>query len=285
MTEGIILIDKPVGPSSFDVVRAVRKLAGIKRVGHAGTLDPMASGLLVVCLGRYTKLAGLLTDDSKVYDTVFRLGIRTTTDDTEGEIVEERDISALLREEIIGALASMRGTIMQAPPRFSAIKIDGQRAYAKARAEEEFDLAKRAVEILSIADVAIALPDVALRIHCGKGFYVRSLARDVGVMLGVGAHARSIRRIASGGLTIGDAIALGDLTPANFSSRIVRGIAALSQIEQIVIDDAARAEFTFGRNACRGMRLRSSFAVATCGNEPVAILRNVDGEAALARVI
>jgi tRNA pseudouridine55 synthase len=136
--QGIILIDKPCGPSSFDVVRTVRRLLRVKRVGHAGTLDPLASGLMVVCVGRYTKLAGFLTEENKVYDARFRLGVTTTTDDGEGQVITERDATSVSREAITTVLSSMLGSISQRPPRFSAIKINGKRAYAKARADEEF---------------------------------------------------------------------------------------------------------------------------------------------------
>ena len=285
VVDGIILIDKPLGPSSFDVVKKVRKLADIKRVGHAGTLDPEASGLMVVCLGRYTKLAGLLTDDDKVYQTSLRFGISTTTDDAAGEIIAENDCSALLPEEIIGALKKMHGDIMQAPPRYSAVKIDGQRAYKRARVEEKFELKQRAVKIFDMANVAISMPALSLRLHCSKGFYVRSFARDLGAMLGVGAHATSIRRISSGGFSLTDAISLEELTAENLPAHIVHGTKALSRLATIAIDDAARIEFGFGRNPCAHLAMRSSVAIAVCGDGPVAILRNVNGETTLARVI
>jgi tRNA pseudouridine55 synthase len=284
-TDGIILIDKPIGPSSFDVVRKVRTLAGIKRVGHAGTLDPMASGLMVICLGRFTKLAGLLTDDDKVYETSFHIGIRTTTDDIEGKIIEERDCAHLAPELVLQTLASFRGAIMQAPPRFSAIKIEGQRAYARARADEDFELAQREVFLFDIVDVKINLPEVFLRLHCSKGFYVRSLARDLGDKLLVGAHAKSIKRLKSGSFSLTDAIAFDELTPEKFKSHVKRGRDSLSHLEIIDIDTNASREFGFGRNPCAGIALKSAVAVAVCGDDPVAILRNENGITKLARVL
>jgi tRNA pseudouridine55 synthase len=283
--EGIVLIDKPRGPSSFDVVKRVRKLAGIKRVGHAGTLDPDASGLMVVCLGRYTKLAGLLIDDDKVYQTSFRFGISTTTDDAEGKVIAERDCSYLQAEDIICALKNMHGEIMQTPPRYSAIKVDGQRAYQKARDDEAFELKQRAVKILAIANVIISLPAISLRLHCSKGFYVRSFARDLGEMLGVGAHATSIRRLSSGRFSLDQAIGLYDLIPENFSTHLLSGTKALSSLETFLIDDAALSQFKFGRNGCADMPMQSPVAIAIHGDDPVAILRNVGNKAMLARVI
>lgn len=283
--EGIVLINKPIGPSSFDVVRKVRKLAGIKSVGHAGTLDPLASGVMVVCLGRYTKLAGYLTEQDKVYDAMFRLGIKTTTDDAEGEIIAEHSTEQVDEAQVRTALSRFYGTIMQMPPRYSAIKIDGQRAYAMARADEEFEIVSRPVQILSITDVKIGLPDVSLRVHCSKGTYIRSLARDLGDALGVGAHASLITRVRSGSFTIDDAMSLDELSAENFSSRLVTGRAALSNLALISITQQEQKEFSFGRHPCHGMSMTSEIAIAVCGDEPVAIMRNDNGRPVIARVI
>ncbi len=210
--EGILLIDKPRGPSSFAVVAKARKLSGVKRIGHAGTLDPLASGLLVLCVGRsYTKLAGSLTDCDKTYETVIRLGISTTTDDSEGEILKECSTAGLTKNQILQSLEQFRGRISQVPPQFSAIKIGGRRAYDMARKNTNFVIPAREITIFELVVINISILEIRLRIHCSKGTYIRSLARDLGAALGVGGFAQEIRRIASGKLLVSDAIKLEDL--------------------------------------------------------------------------
>lgn len=220
--EGILLIDKPCGPSSFSVVAKVRKLSGVKRVGHAGTLDPLASGLLVLCVGRsYTKLASSLTACDKTYESLICLGVSTTTDDAEGKIVQECSTAAVTNQQVLQALEKFRGLIVQTPPQFSAIKIGGRRAYEMARKNTNFVIPAREVTIFELTVIDIDIPRVRLRIHCSKGTYIRSLARDLGAALGVGGFAQEIRRIASGTLSLSDAIKFEHLNQETLTKHLL----------------------------------------------------------------
>jgi tRNA pseudouridine55 synthase len=212
---GIVVVDKPSGWTSHDVVGRVRRLAGTRKVGHAGTLDPMATGVLVVGVGRATRLLGHLSGTTKSYDATIRLGVTTTTDDAEGETLETSDASGLDRGEIERAAARFVGDIEQVPSTVSAIKIDGKRAYARARAGETVTLPARPVRIddFAIRRVASAPPyiDVDASVTCSSGTYVRALARDLGARLGVGGHLTRLRRTRVGGFTLDDASTLDAL--------------------------------------------------------------------------
>jgi tRNA pseudouridine55 synthase len=281
--EGVLLVDKPVGPSSFDVVRAVRKLSGIKRVGHAGTLDPLASGLMVVCLGRYTKLAGYLTDSSKVYESVFTLGVATNTDDGEGEVIEQKSLEGLNHEAIVAALETFKGTIEQVPPKFSAIKMDGVRAYKMARDEKNFELAARSVEILELEIMKIALPEVHVRVHCSKGTYIRAIARDLGNKLGVGAFASSIRRTKSGSFSLPAAIALDNLSEENLKAGLLLGKDALGGMAVVQFDKQNMLNAKHGRPLSGGIILQEDYGVGFYLGEPVAILKLEKGKIKVVR--
>ncbi len=283
MIEGVLLVDKPVGPSSFDVVRAVRKLSGIKRVGHAGTLDPLASGLMVVCLGRYTKLAGYLTDSSKVYESVFTLGVATNTDDGEGEVIEQKSLEGLNHEAIVAALETFKGTIEQVPPKFSAIKMDGVRAYKMARDEKNFELAARSVEILELEIMKIALPEVHVRVHCSKGTYIRAIARDLGNKLGVGAFASSIRRTKSGSFSLPAAIALDNLSEENLKAGLLLGKDALGGMAVVQFDKQNMLNAKHGRPLSGGIILQEDYGVGLYLGEPVAILKLEKGKIKVVR--
>ncbi|MGN6333957.1 MAG: tRNA pseudouridine(55) synthase TruB [Motilibacteraceae bacterium] len=204
--EGLVVIDKAEGPSSHDVVARVRRLAGTRRVGHAGTLDPMATGVLVLGLGRGTKLLGHLALTEKAYRATVRLGAQTTTDDAQGELLATADASGVVEEALVPAMAGLTGEIDQVPSSVSAIKVDGKRAYALARAGEQVELAARRVmvsrfDVLAVrpvpADPETGLPallDVDVEVECSSGTYVRALARDLGSALGVGGHLTALRR-------------------------------------------------------------------------------------------
>lgn len=203
---GVLAIDKPLGASSFDVVRAVRQATGTSRVGHAGTLDPMATGLLLVCLNEATKAVPWLMDAPKAYEATLALGAETDTDDAEGRVIARADVPALDAEALERALATFRGPHLQIPPRFSALHHGGERLYELARRGEEVDLAPRPVDVHTLTLVSMSLPAVTLRVVCGKGFYVRALARDLGRALGCGAHLTALRRTATVGFDIADAV-------------------------------------------------------------------------------
>ena len=225
MTSGLVLIDKPQGWTSHDVVARLRKIAGTRRVGHAGTLDPMATGLLLIGINSATKLLTFLVGEDKTYFATIRLGASTITDDKESEVVvygDEKKIHALHEEDVEKAMAKFRGSIQQVPSSVSAIKVNGERAYAKVRAGDEVKLAARAVEITTfemmdspqrVVEAGKTYFDVDVQVDCSSGTYIRALARDLGEALGVGGHLTALRRTRIGKYTIEQAQELDDLTP------------------------------------------------------------------------
>jgi len=202
--EGIVLVDKPTGPTSHDVVAKMRKLFDTRKVGHAGTLDPMATGMLVIGIGRATRLLGYFTAHDKEYLGTIRLGIVTTTDDAQGELVSQVGALHITDSEILETVRDFRGPIMQQPSAVSAIKIDGKRAYARVRDGEEINIPSRSVmindlEIVSINKIPdLEVIDVKVRVVCSAGTYIRALARDIGTQLEVGGHLSELRRTRSG---------------------------------------------------------------------------------------
>lgn len=218
---GILLINKPIKMSSFFAVKKIRSLLGIKKVGHAGTLDPLAQGLLVIAFGKYTKLCEYLSGESKIYQTVIKLGEKTTTDDAEGEVLETKDCSLISKNDIEEAIKKFTGIIAQVPPNFSAIKINGKRAYAMARNNENILLQPRNIEIYYIKLISFNLPYITLEVFCSKGTYIRSLARDLGDYLGCNAYAYNITRLSSGSFNLNDAALFDDLTKENIYSYVL----------------------------------------------------------------
>ena len=229
MTSGLVLIDKPSDWTSHDVVAKLRKIAGTRRVGHAGTLDPMATGLLLIGINSATKLLTFLVGEDKTYYATIRLGAATITDDKESEftsVSDEQIVRAITAEKIENALANLRGDIQQIPSSVSAIKVDGERAYAKVRSGDEVKLAARPVkiakfEILSepklVEDEGNTFLDIDVVVDCSSGTYIRALARDLGANLGVGGHLTSLRRTRIGSYSVDQAQSLGDLTPETIS--------------------------------------------------------------------
>jgi tRNA pseudouridine55 synthase len=214
VTDGLLIVDKPTGWTSHDVVARVRRLAGTRRVGHAGTLDPMATGVLVLGIGRATRLLGHLALHDKAYDATIRLGATTTTDDAEGEVIAEAEGGAALAvgdTAIAAAMADMTGDIEQVPSSVSAIKVDGVRAYKRAREGEAFQLKPRPVHVAAFEVIDRRGTDLDVHVECSTGTYVRALARDLGDGLGVGAHLTALRRTRVGGFDIADAATLDDL--------------------------------------------------------------------------
>lgn len=233
MTAGLLVIDKPAGPSSHDVVGRVRRLAGTRRVGHAGTLDPLASGVLLVCVGRATRLVEYLVGLDKVYETKVRLGRATTTYDAEGQVTAERPVM-VTEADILAALPAFRGPIRQRVPHFSAVKRDGQPLYKSARAGHVVDLPEREVTIHSLELLAYEPPLLELRMAVSSGTYVRSLAHDLGEVLGCGGHVVALRRTAVGRFTLADAAPLDELTMDGLAARLLpseAGVAHLPRVE------------------------------------------------------
>lgn len=197
MMNGVIVIDKPAGKTSHDVVNEVRKILGVKKAGHTGTLDPMATGVLPVCLNEATKLAGFLSCDDKEYIATMLLGIKTDTMDTDGQVLSRSDRFPS-EKEIRSVISRMTGTIQQVPPAYSAVKYCGKPLYKWARSGVLLDLKPRDVTIYSIVIEDISLPRVTFRVACSKGTYIRTLCSDIGDALGAGACLCGLRRVRSG---------------------------------------------------------------------------------------
>jgi tRNA pseudouridine55 synthase len=195
---GLVVVDKPAGLTSHDVVARVRRILGTRKVGHAGTLDPMATGVLVLGIERATKLLGHLALDTKAYLATIRLGAATTTDDAEGEVLSTVDASSVADDAVAAGIAKLTGHIQQVPSAVSAVKVDGKRAYARVRAGEEVALAARPVEVSRFDLLATrregAVAELDVMVECSSGTYVRALARDLGADLGVGGHLGALRR-------------------------------------------------------------------------------------------
>ena len=215
MPTGLLLVDKPQGLTSHDVVARARRALNTRKVGHAGTLDPMATGLLTLGAGPATRLLTYLVGLDKTYETTMRLGAATTTDDAEGEIASTADpaaIAAVTDEALTAGVRELTGEIDQRPSSVSAIKVDGQRAYDRVRAGEEVELASRRVtisafEVLAVRRTAMAI-EVDARIDCSSGTYIRALARDLGAALGIGGHLTALRRTRVGPFEVADAVSL-----------------------------------------------------------------------------
>ncbi len=212
--DGILNINKAVGITSHDVVARVRKTIKQKRVGHTGTLDPMASGVLPICIGQGTRVAEYLSESGKAYQAEITFGVMTDTYDAEGTILHTSDASSLTQSQIEEMLATFLGLQMQQPPRYSAIKIQGQPAYKLARAGEEVTLAPRPVEIFQLHILAWNSPRLSLTIECSKGTYIRSLANDLGNKSGYGAYLSALVRTRSGPFSLQDSILLEQLAEA-----------------------------------------------------------------------
>ena len=204
----ILLFDKPLTWSSFDGVRKVKNALRIRKIGHAGTLDPLATGLLILCTGKKTKEIDQIQAQEKEYTGTFRLGQTTPSFDLETAVDAERPCAHLTEAAIRAATLPFVGPIQQTPPLFSAVKIDGQRAYALARKGQAAEIRAKSVEIKAFELTRIALPDLDFRVVCSKGTYIRSLARDLGAALGVGAHLTALRRTRIGPFRVEDALTL-----------------------------------------------------------------------------
>jgi tRNA pseudouridine55 synthase len=207
---GFINVDKPPEMTSFDVVRAIRRASGVRRVGHAGTLDRPATGVLPVAIGNATRLVDSLMDARKRYRARITLGVETDTYDAAGEVQASCDASAVTRADVDDALAPFRGELMQTPPAYSAVKLDGERAYRAARRGEQPELEPRPVTVYALELLDAALPELEIEVECGKGFYMRSLAHDLGQALGVGGHLARLCRTAVGPFEIERAAPLDD---------------------------------------------------------------------------
>ncbi|HEX8903876.1 MAG TPA: tRNA pseudouridine(55) synthase TruB [Longimicrobiaceae bacterium] len=246
---GVVPVDKPEGPTSHDAVAAVRRALKTRQVGHTGTLDPFASGLLLVCVGAATRLAEYLTGLPKTYLATMRLGAATDTDDLTGDvIVSSDDWRSVTRDQVETALRAQVGTIQQLPPIYSAKKVAGERMYAAARRGEEIERTPATVTIYAIRPTRFEPPDVEFEVECGAGTYIRAIARDVGAALGAGGHLRALRRTKVGPHTVDGAVPLDALGDADrVRAALLPPLAAVSHLPRVDVDEVGIAALRHGR--------------------------------------
>lgn len=233
---GVLNIFKPKGMSSFDAVRVVKKVAGTGKVGHTGTLDPEATGVLPICIGRATKIIDYIMDSEKVYEVTLKLGIRTTTYDLEGEVLEERDPSHLTEEEILNSINSFKGEYYQIPPMYSALKQNGVRLYELARKGIEVERKGRLINIHNLEDIKINNPYISMKVTCSKGTYIRSLCYDIGEKLGVFATMTQLNRAKTSVFSQEKSININELTKENINDYILSMEEALEKYDKIVVN-------------------------------------------------
>ncbi|SHK33734.1 tRNA pseudouridine synthase B [Clostridium cavendishii DSM 21758] len=233
---GVINILKPKGITSFDAVFKVRKAAKTKKVGHTGTLDPEASGVLPICIGKATKIIDYIMENRKTYHVTYKLGVVTDTYDLEGKILKETEWSHINEEDVLKTIDSFKGDIMQIPPMYSALKQNGVRLYTLARQGIEVEREARPVTIYNIEDIMINLPYISMSVTCSKGTYIRSLCYDIGKKLGVGATMTELRRTANGVFREEKAIDVNLLTEENIDSYIISIEDALDSFDKLYVN-------------------------------------------------
>ncbi len=270
---GLVIVDKPAGLTSHDVVARVRRLAGTRKVGHAGTLDPMATGVLVLGVNRATRLLGHLLVTDKAYDATLRLGVSTTTDDAEGEVIATAATGTVTDDRVVTALSALVGELDQVPSAVSAIKVDGRRAYERVRAGEQVQLAARRVRVDAIEVHRVVLGDegvdVDVTVRCSSGTYVRAIARDLGDDLGVGGHLTRLRRTSVGPFGLDVARTLDQLEAEEANALDILPISEAARIgfPSYALDEDHAVDVRFGRK----------LPVALGANGPVAMFTG-DGE-------
>src|ERR1700736_72626 len=230
--DGVLLVDKAEGMTSHDVVALVRRKLEIKKVGHCGTLDPIATGLLLLTLGRGTKIQDLLMSEDKEYVGTMQLGITTSTQDREGEVIEERPVPPLEKEQVFGAFDKFRGDFYQMPPMVSAIKRGGVPLYKLAREGKVVEREPRLVHVYRYSIDRIAPPEIDFSVACSKGFYVRTYVHDIGEALGCGGHLKSLRRTKSGRFDVANAMPVDEIKTAE-GERVRRAILSLPEVSRM----------------------------------------------------
>jgi len=281
MTDGFLVVDKAPGMTSHDVVAVARKALGTRKVGHAGTLDPMATGVLVLGFGNGTRLLQYITDGDKSYTATIVLGVATVTDDREGEVISEVDASQITDAQIKSGLAKMIGEIAQRPSSVSAVKVGGERAYDRVRAGEVFELAARTITIsvLNILEIRRlgARIEIDTDVTCSAGTFIRAIARDLGTDLQVGGHLSALRRTRVAGFPISQAISFEDLKAQSFTPLELADVArATFQVRELALDEVL--ELSFGRplsvNATEAI-----YAALSPDDRLIALLKNESGKA------
>lgn len=279
---GLLLVDKPTGPSSAALARSLGRTLGAAKVGHGGTLDPMASGLLVVCLGEATKVAGYLLDADKGYEAELTFGVETDTHDAEGRETARADASGLDEAAVRAALPRFLGAIAQVPPMHAAIKVDGRRLYDLARKGQEIERAPRAVVVHALELVSFGRDErgtrARVRVACSKGTYIRALARDLGAALGVGAHLSMLRRTRTAGLDVADALSPEAIEAAHREGTLalLPPAQAVAHLPRLILDAESERRVRMGQ----GVALPAELAVVD--GAPLALLDSRGALVALA---
>jgi len=281
MMHGFLVVDKEPGMTSHDVVAIARRALGTRKVGHAGTLDPMATGVLVLGFNNGTRLLQYITDGDKSYQATVVLGASTVTDDFEGEVISTADASSITDEQINAVLDTMRGTFMQRPSSVSAVKVDGERAYDRVRAGETVVLASREVTISQLDVLEIRHLDqrieIDIEVTCSAGTYIRSIARDCGDELKVGGHLSALRRTRVAGFTTSGAASIAGLKNGEFTTLDLADVARVTfPVREIALDE--RLELSFGRTLAQNST-EGIYAGISSSNELIALLSNVEGKA------
>ena len=253
---GVIVIDKPEGMTSFDVVARARRRFRTRSVGHTGTLDPMATGILPLCIAGSTRIARFLTCDDKTYEAELQLGIATDSQDRLGQVIAQAPIPQLNDSDIESVLAAFRGPIRQVPPMFSALRVQGERLYEKARRGETVEREARGIVIHSLELTGRPAADrLSLRVHCSKGTYIRTLASDIGEALGCHAHLTALRRTQSGSFTLRQAVTLEEMLSADdesLASKFISERRALDALPEILVGPEAGRWILNGRKLNAG---------------------------------
>ena len=281
MTDGFLVVDKAPAMTSHDVVAVARKALGTRKVGHAGTLDPMATGVLVLGFGNGTRLLQYITDGDKSYTATIVLGQSTITDDREGEVITEVDAAKVTDDQIKSGLLKMVGEIQQRPSSVSAVKVGGERAYDRVRAGEVFELAARtitisALDILEIRRLGSRI-EIDIDVTCSAGTFIRAIARDLGSDLEVGGHLSKLRRTRVAGFPISQAISFEELKAQTFTSLELADVArATFEIRELALDEVL--ELSFGRSLASN-RSEEIFAALSPDNRLIALLKNESGKA------
>ena len=281
MSDGFLVVDKAPAMTSHDVVAVARKALGTRKVGHAGTLDPMATGVLVLGFGNGTRLLQYITDGDKSYIATVVLGAATITDDREGEVISEVDASKVTDDQIKSGLAKMVGEIQQRPSSVSAVKVDGERAYDRVRAGEVFELAARTITISSLDILEIrrvkSRIEVDIDVTCSAGTFIRAIARDLGSDLKVGGHLSALRRTRVTGFPISQAISFDELKAQTFTPLALSDVArATFQVRELGLDEVS--ELSFGRPLVSNSS-DQIFAALSPDDRLIALLKNESGKA------
>ncbi len=270
---GVLPVDKPLGVTSHDVVATARRALGVRRIGHTGTLDPFASGLLLLCVGEATRLAEYLTGMDKTYEATALLGVATDSGDRDGAVMASteawRGVSPEALEE---ALSGLRGTLSQVPPGLSAKKVDGVPAHRRVRRGEEVMLGPQTVTVHELTVTGFEPPDVRLRVRCSSGTYVRALARDLGAALGVGAHLTALRRTEVGPFTLEGAVTVAELEAEDrVDAALLSPARALSHLPRVAVDAGGAADLAHGRTVPVGGVGDAAVAAAVWEHRLVAV--------------